>query len=379
MAGPEKELRPARAPLPDHPHRRLLLAGYFSINSVASGDTAGGKIGGVLLGAVFGLFLAFVWVPVIVNRVSDAIGSLWTGGGEPPPPQPYYSIADTRVKQGKYREAIYEIQKELEKFPDDVTGQMKLAEIQVRHLNDLAGAQATIERFCNQPGHFPPHLAHALNSLADWHLKAHDPDSARAALEKIIALLPESEQSNAAAQRIAHLASKAHLLASHEHRPIPLRHGVADLGLLTSTAAYGKAEENLDDTAQRLVEHLEEHPLDNEAREHLATIYAEHYQRPDLAISQLEELVAAPNQPGKEVARWLNAIADLEIKHGADYDAVLQTLHRIIERFAGLAPAEIALQRIEHLRLELKGQETTGLIKLGTYEKDLGLKQKPPP
>jgi tetratricopeptide (TPR) repeat protein len=355
----------------------IVIGGFFAINGVAGDGSAGGKIGGVLLGAVLGLVLAFVWVPVIVNRVSDAFGSLWTGGSEPPPPQPYYSIAETRVKQGKYREAVYEIQQELEKFPTDVTGHMKLAEIQARYLNDLPGAQLTIERLCNQPGHLPPHLAHALNSLADWHLKVQDPDSARQALERIIALLPETEQSNLAAQRIAHLASKSTLLSAYEHRPIPLRHGIEDLGLRTQPSSITPAGPTDEETAQQLVRHLQEHPLDNSAREQLARLYLDHYQRLDLAIGQLEELITAPNQSGRDVARWLNLEADWQLERGGDYDAVLGTLQRIVDRFQGMAAAELALQRIEHLRLELKGKQKAGVVQLGTYEKDLGLKTSP--
>jgi len=96
----------------------------------------------------------------------------------------------------------------------------------------------------------------------------------------------------------------------------------------------------------------------------------------------LEELVAAPNQPGKEVARWLNLIADLQVKYGLGFEAAQATLQRIIERFAGLGAAEVAQQRLERLRLEFKGQQQGQVIKLGSYEKDLGLKQPrlgPPP
>ena len=193
-----------------------------------------------------------------------------------------------------------------------------------------------------------------------------------------MALLPETEFSNNASQRIAHLASKETLLASHEVRAIHLKEGVRDLGLRAPGAASivpkGQSPEEV---AQQLVAHLQEHPLDNEARERLAVLYAEHYQRPDMAIQQLEELITAPNQPGKEVARWLNTVADLQLRSGADYDTILATLHRVVEQFAGSAPAEIALQRIEHLRLELKGRQTTQVIKMGTYEKDVGLKHPP--
>jgi outer membrane protein assembly factor BamD (BamD/ComL family) len=123
-----------------------------------------------------------------------------------------------------------------------------------------------------------------------------------------------------------------------------------------------------------LVKHLEQHPLDNEVREKLAMIYAEHYQRLDLAADQFEQLITDPAQPGREVARWLNVLADLQLKHGADYDTIRQTLQRVIDLFPELAAAQLAQQRIELLRLELKGKEKSQVVKLGSYEKDLGLK-----
>jgi outer membrane protein assembly factor BamD (BamD/ComL family) len=357
----------------------VLAGGYFFIDWIVGKD--GGameKIVGVFAGMFLGLTLAFIWGPAIVDKVSDAIGSLFTGGSEPPVPEPFYSIAIGKRKQGKYREAIYEVQKQLEQFPTDVTGHMMLAQIQAEDLNDLPGAQVTIERFCAQPGHAPPQIANAFNALADWHLKLHDPDAARLALEQIIARLPDTDQAQLAAQRIAHLASKETLLAAHEHRPIELRQGPRDLGLMKDFSALLKPEQDPAEAAAQLVKHLELHPLDNEAREKLAVIYADHYQRLDLAADQLEQLITAPNQPGKEVARWLNLLADLQLKYGADYDTIRGTLQRVIDMFPELAAARLAQQRIELLRLELKGKEKSHVVKLGSYEKDLGLKRPPP-
>jgi outer membrane protein assembly factor BamD (BamD/ComL family) len=356
----------------------LVIAAWFSIDSAAGGGDAPGQIVGVLMGMVYGLCLAVIWAPLLMNRVSEVIGSLFTGGSEPPTPQPFYSVAEARIKQGKFGEAITEIQRQLESFPTDVTGNVLLAQVQAEHLHDLPAAQLTIQRFCQQPGHPPQHLAYALNALADWHLKLQDPDAARAAFEQLIRLAPNTEQAHVAAQRIAHLATRESLLAAHEHEPIPLRPGANHLGLMSSTAELAKPEEDPGELTERLLAQLEQHPLDNEARERLALLYAGHHQRLDLAIAQLEQLIATPYQSGKEVARWLNVIADLQILHGATYDEVQQTLQRVVDGFPGLAAAQLAQQRIEHLRLELKGKEKSPLIKLGSYEKDLGLKRPPP-
>lgn len=356
----------------------VLLAGYYSIDKLAGHGDAGGQIAAVLASLVYGLALAFIWVPVIIDKVSGLFGSLWTGGGEPPIPEPFYSVADARVKRGQYREAIYEIQQQLERFPTDVTGHMKLAEIQAVQLADLPAASLTIERLLSQPGQTPPHIAYALNTLSDWHLKLHDTDAARAALERIVELLPDTEQANVAQQRLAHLASNATLLAREERAPIHLPERPRDLGLSPAPQPAAAPGPSPEEAAQQLVDHLQQYPHDNEAREQLARLYGDYYQRVDLAIAQLEDLIGAPNQPGKEVARWLNLIADLQVKNGHGYEAARATLQRVIDRFSGLGAAEMAQQRLERLRLEFKGQEQSQVIQLGSYEKDLGLKNAPP-
>jgi tetratricopeptide (TPR) repeat protein len=353
----------------------LIGGGFVFLNWLVGPDAGPGeKIAGVLAGAVFGLMFAVLWVPALMEKVSDIIGSLFTGGSEPAKPEPFYSVAIGRRKQGKFKEAIYEIQQQLERFPTDVTGQMMLADIQADDLKDIPAAQLTIERLCAQPGHSAPQIANAFNALADWHLKVQDVDAARAALEQIAIRLPDTDQAQYAAQRIAHLASKETLLAAHEHRPLELRAGIRDIGLLKDPMAVLRPELDPAEVAGQLVKHLEQHPADNEAREKLAAIYAEHYQRPDMALEQLEQLVAAPHQPGKEVARWLNVMADLQLRNGADYDTVRATLQRVIDLSPELAAAQLAQQRIELLRLELKGKEKSQVVKLGSYEKDIGLK-----
>ena len=353
----------------------MIGGGYAFLNwLVGANASAGEQIAGLLAGAVFGLMFVVLWVPPLISKVSDIIGSLFTGGSEPPAPEPFYSVAIGRRKQGKFKEAIYEIQQQLERFPTDVTGQMMLADIQADDLKDIPAAQLTIDRLCAQPGHSAPQIANAFNALADWHLKVQDVDAARVALEQIAVCLPNTDQAQYAAQRISHLASKETLLAAYEHRPLELRAGIKDIGLLKDPMAVLRPVADLAEAAAQLVKHLEQHPADNEAREKLAVIYAEHYQRPDMALEQLEQLVAAPNQPGKEVARWLNVMADIQLRNGADYDTIRATLQRVIDLFPELAAAQMAQQRIELLRLELKGKEKSQVVKLGSYEKDIGLK-----
>ena len=335
-----------------------------------------GRVAVPFIIVAIGIVMSILWTPHIGELVAKPFTSMFDGGSQELEPQPFYSIAIAKRKAGKYHEAIYEIHKQLERFPHDFQGLIMLAEIQAENLNDLPGAEITIERLLNQPAHLPATIALALNELADWRLKyLQDPESARQALQRIIDLYPDSDQAHLAAQRLAHLANAEDLLAVHDRIPIHLPAGAQRVGLIKDSASLRKAAEDPAALAAQYVKHLEQHPLDNEAREKLALLYAEHYQRPDLAIDQLEQLAQQPHQPPKQVAHWLNLIADLQIRYLQDAEAPRRTLQRIIELYPNLSCAENAQHRLAHLKLQLKGKEQSQPIKLGSYEQNIGLKK----
>jgi tetratricopeptide (TPR) repeat protein len=329
---------------------------------------------------IMAVVLSVIWTPHISEWLSRPLASLYDGSNEPPEPKPYYSIALAKRKLKNPLEALVEVRKQLARFPNDFEGVMLLAGIQAEDLKDLPGAEITLNLFCDSPKAPPQQVAAAMNQLADWHLKlAQDAEAAHAALGKIITRFPETELSLQAAQRIAHLGgAEKMLLAAHDRQPVAVPEGVKNVGLLASSKFLQPAETEPGKLAAAYVKHLEQHPLDAEIREKLAVIYADHYQRLDLATGELKQLIEYPNQPAKRVAHWLNLLADLQIRHGADYDTVRQTLETIIERFPNSAVAEQARTRLGHLKLELKGKQGTPGVKLGVYEQNLGLKRGSP-
>ena len=335
---------------------------------------------GPFLIVFMGIILSIMWTPHISEWISRPLTSLYDGGNEPPEPKPYYSIAHARRQRREFLQAVVAIREQLAKFPNDFEGVMLLAGIQAEDLQDLPSAELTLNHFCDQPNPPPKQFAAAMNQLADWHIKqAQDFDSARAALEKIVARFPDTELSLRAAQRIAHLGGTEQVvLASLDRQPMAVPEGVKSVGLLESSAHLRPTEADPTKLAAAYVNHLEQHPLDTEAREKLAVIYAEHYQRLDLAEGELNQLIATPNQPGKRVAHWLNLLADLQIQYGADYETVRGTLEKIIERFPDLAAGEMARTRLARLKLELKGRKETPGVKLGVYERNIGLKHRSP-
>jgi tetratricopeptide (TPR) repeat protein len=335
---------------------------------------------GPFLIVAMAVVLSVMWTPHISEWISKPLSSLYDGGTEPPEPKPYYSIAQARRQRREFLQAVVAIREQLARFPNDFEGVMLLANIQAEDLQDLSGAEITLNHFCDQPNPPPRQFAAAMNQLADWHLKlAQDTDSARTALEKIITRFPDTELSLQAAQRIAHLGGTGkQLLASLDRQPMAVPEGVKNVGLLGSSEHLRLAEADPAKLAADYVKHLEQHPLDTEAREKLAIIYAEHYQRLDLAAGELNQLIETPNQPAKRVAHWLNLLADLQVQHGADYETVRGTVERIVERFPDLAAGEMARTRLGRLKLELKGHKETPGVKLGVYEQNIGLKRGSP-
>ncbi len=327
-----------------------------------------------------GIALSLMWVPHFGEWLCSPLTNLFDGGVEEPELKPHYSIVIAKRKQGKSLEAVVEVRQQLAGFPNDMEGVMLLAGIQAEDMKDLASAEITLNHFCDQPHPPPKQVAAAMNQLADWQLKlAQDADAARATLEKIITRFPDTELAMLAAQRIARLGGvEKILLAAQDRQPMAVPEGVKNLGLHPASEPARPVEMDPEQLAADHVKHLTAYPLDTEIREQLAILYADHYQRLDLATSELEQLIELPNQPAKRVAHWLNLLADLQVRHGADYATVHQTLEKIVERFPDWAAAEIARVRLNRLKMEFKGQAQRTPVKLGVYDQNLGLKRGRP-
>ena len=335
---------------------------------------------GLAVSLFVGLAMTATWRGAIVDLVANPLAALYDGGTEPPEPKPAYSAALGKRQKGRSLEAILAVREQLAKFPNDFEGVMLLASIQAEDTKDLASAEITFNHFCDRPNAPLNQVVVAFTQIADWHLKiAQDTDSARAWLEKIIVRFPDSAQSLAAAQRIAHLGgTEKILLSAHDRQPVPVPEGVQNIGLLASTKHLLPAEVDPAEQAAEFVKHLEQHPHDTEVREKLAMIYADHYQRLDLATMELEQMITQPNHPPKRVAHWLHLLANLQIRHGADYATVRATLQKIVEQFPDLPVARSAESRLATLRYEINGQKETPGVKLGVYEQNIGLKYGSP-
>jgi tetratricopeptide (TPR) repeat protein len=342
----------------------------------AAGDLGFNTISSIGVMLVCGIFLALIWVGSVTDMIAKPLAALFDGGDVPPEPKPYYSIAISKRKRSKPLEAVISIREQLAKFPNDYEGVSLLAHIQAEDLKDLPSAEMTFNHFCEWDKAPPQQVAASLTQLADWHLKFfQDAFSARVALQRIVDKYPDSDLALVAKQRIAHLGgTEKNLLAAQERGPMTVPEGVKNVGLLASSAHLVPAETPPEQVAAAYVKHLQEHPDDTEAREKLAVLYAIHYQRLDMATAELAQMINEPNHPPKRMAHWLNLLADLQVRCGADYETARATLEKIVERFPDYAVAEVARSRLAHLKLEFKALEKTPNKTMGVYEQNVGLK-----
>ena len=357
---------------------KLLFTLPFVVGCLWSAHKSGAY--GPLYVAVMGIVVAVLWTPHLGEWLASPLSGLFDGGHEPPERKPYYSVAMTRRNRGKPQEAAVEIRRQLASFPHDFEGVMLLARVLAEDLADLAGAEDTLNHFCDWPDAPSKQVAAAYTQLADWYLKlAADAESARAALQKIIARFPDTESALQAEQRIAHLSDAEKMIrAQQERSPVELPPGVQNVGLLDSTDFLKPPEAEPGLLAAAHVKHLEAHPHDTEVREKLALIYARDFQRLDLATLELAQLINEPMHQPKQIAHWLNLLANLQLELGADLATVQATLGKIVERFPDLPVAGLAQRRLDRLGNEFKGLKPAATVKLGTYEQNIGLKYGAP-
>lgn len=338
-----------------------------------------GAFGGPIIAAAFGVLLGALWAPHIGGLIAKPFTSFYDGGEAEPELRPFYSIARAKQKRGLYIEAMTEVHKQLQQFPGDYEGLMLLAEIQGDNLKDNDEAQRHVQAILQTEGIAARNVVFALNRSADWHLQlAGDRETARETLEEIVRRFPESEFAHTAAQRISHLTSDKMLADQRERPTLHLVHHDDYIGLKGDVADPRPAAEDPAAAAGRLVQHLNNYPEDVEAREELAAIYADHYKRLDLAADQIERLISLPGVSQKEIARWLNVLVDFHVRMDGDQAAARGVLERLINMFPKSAVSSLAESRLAYLDGEFRKHKKSQVLKLGSYDDNLGLKGNVP-
>lgn len=330
-----------------------------------------GLIGMLLLALPLGI----IWTPTLGELIAAPLAGLYTSDGEAVPAA-NYSLAHGRRKRGEIPEALAAVHLQLERFPNDHAGILLLATIQAEDLKDLSAAEDTILTYVHTASPGAPRAAAALQTLADFHLKhARNPEAARSCLETIIALHPDTEQSTVAAQRIAHLASPAHLESLDTPQLIEVKHIPIKVGLhapVPPTIQDEVVAEEGEITRCQAV--LEQHPLDFDTRERLASLLAGHHHALEEAHREIEFMLRQPTATPRQIKRWLNLHVDFDVKYGIYSPQVEEPLRRLIKLFPGSAAAEAGQSRLTNLKGEFREKGYRQNFQLGSYDKDLGLR-----
>jgi hypothetical protein len=273
---------------------------------------------------------------------------------------PQYAAAVGKMKLGRFDDAEWEIIRQLEECEDDFQGWMMLAELYACHFHDLPGAVQTVRELCNQPNITPSDVGVAMHKLADWHLKlADDPYAARQALEEICRRYPGSHLDRMARMRIEQIpATPEALRASRTPRVIALPNSKVIKDSAPEAPERGLTREDAIALMNDCVARLQTEPNDVVTRERFARLLAERLSRPDLAIEQVELLIAMAEQPPARQAGWLRLMADWQLRILRDTDAGCRTLRTLVEDFAGTPEAFEAQRRLMVIELESRWRRT---------------------
>ncbi|MDB6026142.1 MAG: hypothetical protein JWM68_2365 [Verrucomicrobiales bacterium] len=350
----------------------LMLGGMFKIGvpGIMEGGQAGAIVGILIIAScaiIIGITWASNWTGIMLSPLTDA----FDGGDVEQKAKALYSAAEAKRKRGHFHEAIQEIHKQLEVYPYDFHGLLMLAEIQAQNFQDLAAAQVTVDLISDTHKEMPSQVSAAYMAMGDWYLKESQVEEARRNFERINELFPNTSFSQLAAQRIAHLENAQHTI-DERTRSIVVQDNRGKYPDLQKSSEAVNTDSEPAVLAAEYVAHLRHHPLDIEARQKLAVLYAEKFQRIDMAQLEFEQLIAQPNQSQKQVAQHLNLMADWQLKSG-NGDTARKTLQRIVQLFPGSALANAAETRMAYLGNEMKAQKSQASVKLGSYKKDLGL------
>lgn len=353
----------------------LVVLGIMVVLARAQGPTD--QLVSILGVCVTGLIMGVIWAPNIAASFARPLMDLFTGGDLAPEDAPQYSTAMGKRQRGLFQEAIYAIREQLAKFPQDLTGHLLLAEILAVNLKEVAAAQRVVEQLSQQANHSPAQISMAWNAVADWQLSINkDVAAARSALQEIVQRFPHTEYAMQASQRLAHLAHAEETLPPEERKPIVLPPApVKNMGLQKVNPQDWIKVKTPEEQVCELVSHLEEYPLDAEARENLATVYAEHLNQVDMAVVQLEQLIECPQFPAVQTVRWINRLVDFQVRLRGDMEAGRLSLQRILDRFPGTGFAFQAEQRMATLGNEMPKQ-TPETVALGNYDQYIGLKKR---
>ncbi len=310
----------------------------------------GGPFALVFFGTFLLVLFAAVWREALTELTGGWVGGLFDGGSQQVDKKPLLNQAEALRVSGKPRDAIRAARDALQVMPDDFDTHMFIAAVQAEDIDRLDRAADTIEDALRGKRIERGQIVYALNTMADWHIKAVDPDAAKACLTCIMETMPDTEPAQCAEQRIIRMRSREDMLKDAQPKTLVMPEFEKDLGLKGKQSKVKRKGSDPREIVAELEAQLKKHPNDWTAREELATFMAEHHKNVRLAVEEMEKLLSGSKAPRQEVARWLHMMADWQTRIDRDTDAARETLKRIVTLYPDTAIAHRAETAIAHLR-----------------------------
>jgi tetratricopeptide (TPR) repeat protein len=166
----------------------------------------GGAGSAMILVGVIGLLsiVAFIFFGLpLLRKIVEKTPSLYEPSDNSSRIVPEYSVAEARVNEGKYLEAVDEYRKVIEKHPDDIYPHLRIAELALNHLNDHHLVEmellSALEKAEGEVS-----IALAAGRLADFYqLTLNDPVRALGVMKQVREKIPGTKRADRVDERIA--------------------------------------------------------------------------------------------------------------------------------------------------------------------------------
>ena len=330
-----------------------------------------------LMVGLVGVGLLLLWPARLAGIIAQPLYNLFYPN-ESEGERPVYSMAQSRIKQGRYHEALELINLQLAKFPTDMELYVIKGELLADQMGNFPKALETFEEFLHQKTRSSKNKAFVLNRMADLILKySGEIDQAIVTVQRIIEMAPNSDAAQSAEARIGRLEERR-VSAAAPPRSLTVKR--VETYPQKPTGVHGIVEapiaRNADARIGELIGHLKIQPCDPAAREELALIYGTDLKLAELGMEQLDILVSLPGTSPQSFAKWMNMKADIATKVLGDVDIAHEALDQIIRGFPNSPAATNATKRIALLKLEISRHKNAQPVKLGVYEQNIGLKSQ---
>jgi hypothetical protein len=194
-----------------------LILTYFVRKFVYSGTAPGQPLSAangliaVIVAVPYGLIMFVLLGRPLLESLGERAGNaLFVPDDKHFRIMPEYSLAEARVSEGKYQEAVDEYRKVIIEHPDDIYPHLRIAELALKHLNDLKLAELELLSALGKTKG-QDSTALAAGRLADFYqLTLQDPARALEVMKQLREKIPGTKQAMLAEERIAVLEAVVH-------------------------------------------------------------------------------------------------------------------------------------------------------------------------